>query len=235
MQGYIKLHRQILDNTLFNKEEYSKGQAWIALLLLANFKDSYITVKTGELIEVKRGEIGWSMVALAEKFKWDRRKVKRFISFLETQKMVQQKIISNHSIISILNYDKYQIGTTDGTTDGTQTNNDKNDNNVEEVVEEEKHNIFTKFGNEYKNVYLKKEHYTRLLNACLSNQLMNELIEEYSINIERGKEKRFDALYPDAHYLGLMAYLRQRRKNPKIIPIAEPQSHYRNAREINNE
>ena len=223
MQGYIKLHRQLLDSEIFNNERYTRGQAWIALLLLANHKDGYIRIKTGEKVPVKRGECGWSMVALAEKFKWNRRTVKKFILELENEKMVQQKIVGNHSIINILNYEKYQLCTTECTTECTQTIMIKNDKNEEEVEYIEK--IFDRFG-EYQNVYLKKNHYTRLLNACLSLPLLNELIQEYSINIERGKEKRFDKQYPEAHYLGLMAYLKQRKRNLKIVPIEE-KSHYR--------
>ena len=231
--GYIKLHRSILDNPIFQSKPFSKGLAWITLLLLTNHKENLMPVKNGQMLKIKRGECGYSELALANIFGWSRGKVKRFLTLLESEKMIQQKIVANHSIIRILKYSEYQYDTTNGTTNdttnGQQTiqqtdinNNDKNDKNIEE----EKN--YVRYGKEYQNVYLKKEHYTRLLNASMSMPLLNEIIEDYSYNIERGKEKRFDLQYPNAHYLGLMAYLKQRKKNPKIVPMEE-KHHYRPA------
>ena len=91
-EGYIKLHRSLMDNPLFNSEPFTKGQAWVALLLLTNHNKSFINAKNGKLIPVERGECGYSMVALSSIFKWDRRTVKRYIKLLENEKMVQQKI-----------------------------------------------------------------------------------------------------------------------------------------------
>ena len=131
-EGYITLYRSLLDNPIFNSEPFSKGQAWVAILMLTNHKKGYTPAKNGKLIPIERGECGYSMVALAEIFKWDRRTVKRFINLLENENMVQQKIVENHSIIKVLNYDKYQYGTTNGTTNGTQTINDNNEENIRE-------------------------------------------------------------------------------------------------------
>ena len=140
MQGYIKLHRSILDNTIFKCKPFSKGQAWITLLLLTNHKEGYINVKNGELIKIERGECGYSVLALADLFGWSRGKVKRFLELLKSEKMIHQKTIANRTIISIINYDNYQNDTVNSTVNSTvnghltvhQTginNNDKNDNN----------------------------------------------------------------------------------------------------------
>lgn len=146
MQGYIKLHRQLLDNPLFTSEPFTKGQAWITLLLLTNHKEGYITVKNGELFKIERGECGYSELALAKIFKWSRGKVKRFLNVLESQKMIQQKTRSNHALIKVLNYDNFQNDTINDTTNGQQTvqqtvqqtdinNNDKNDNNEKNILD----------------------------------------------------------------------------------------------------
>lgn len=147
MQGYIKLHRQLLDNPLFTSEPFTRGQAWITLLLLTNYKDGYIAVKNGELLKIERGECGYSELALAKIFKWSRGKVKRFINLLESEKMIQQKTRSNHLIIKVLNYENFQNDTVNSTVNGHQTgqqtvqqtdinnkdnkdNNDKNEKNI---------------------------------------------------------------------------------------------------------
>ena len=38
MNGYIKLHRSLMDNPLWTEKPFSRGQAWVDLLMLANRK-----------------------------------------------------------------------------------------------------------------------------------------------------------------------------------------------------
>lgn len=142
--GWIKIYRQLTLNNIWTEESFSRGQAWIDLLLLANHKDGIVRVR-GIKIPVLRGQVGWSELKLADRWKWSRGKVRRFICELENEKMVVQHKNRKTSIISILNYEFYQCNdTTDSTTDGqqivqqTDTNknvkNDKNDKNESRSV-----------------------------------------------------------------------------------------------------
>jgi hypothetical protein len=123
MDGWIKLHRVLTMHEIWTAEPFTRGQAWVDLLLLANHKPGHIR-KRGIRVEVERGQVGWSEVALATRWKWSRGKVRRFLSELESkmeQQIVQQKNKVT-TVISITNYNKYQSdGTTDDTTDGHQT------------------------------------------------------------------------------------------------------------------
>lgn len=68
---------------------------------------------------------------------------------------------------------------------------------------------------EYNNVTLSKEHYDKLLGMCLSEKLLNELINSFSVNIEVGKERPYKAELPNAHFERLKAYYSYRKKNPE--------------------
>lgn len=68
---------------------------------------------------------------------------------------------------------------------------------------------------EYNNVCLSKKHYDKLLGICLSEKLLNELINSFSVNIEVGKERPYIAELPNAHYERLKAYYNFRVKNPE--------------------
>ena len=123
----------LLDNPICKSEPFTKGQAWITILMLTNHKDGYIKVKNGEMIKIERGECGYSELALSDIFSWSRGKVKRFLKLLENEKMIQQKIRSNRNIIAILNYEIYQDSTVNDTVNDTVNghltdinNNDKN-------------------------------------------------------------------------------------------------------------
>ncbi|WP_322020128.1 hypothetical protein [Clostridium butyricum] len=54
MAGWQKIYRDIQDHWLWEDKPFSRGQAWIDLILLVNHEDNK-TLIDGELIEVKRG------------------------------------------------------------------------------------------------------------------------------------------------------------------------------------
>ena len=106
--GFIYLHRKILNNPYLNDKPFCRGYAWNVLLLLTNRKVGYIDVKNGQQIKLMRGDCGYSQKALADIFGWSRGKVKRFLNELEKRKMIQQKIVANHTIIKVLKFNIYQ-------------------------------------------------------------------------------------------------------------------------------
>lgn len=131
MEGWIKLHRQLSENPLWLIKPFSEGQAWVDLLLITTFDKGFIKTKNGTKIKLNRGECGYSVLTLSQRWGWSRGKVTRFLSFLKSEEMIQQKIVSNTTIINILNYDNFQNDTINDTINGQQTDtikNVKNDN-----------------------------------------------------------------------------------------------------------
>lgn len=125
-QGWIKLHRQICENELWLEETFSKSQAWIDLLLNANYEEKSFWVR-GIETRVKRGQIAWSELTMAARWKWSRDKVRRFLKWLETRQQIIQQKSHITSLITIKNYNRYQeTNTSDNTTDDTQLKNVKN-------------------------------------------------------------------------------------------------------------
>jgi len=126
-------------------EQFTRGQAWIDLFANANHKDSHFWVR-GNLIKVKRGQLGWSQLTMAGRWKWSEGRVKRFLIYLKNEGAIEVAASSITTTISILNYDKYQIdeGADEGT-DSEQTEeqtasrqrtykNDKNDKNDKNTI-----------------------------------------------------------------------------------------------------
>ena len=118
--GWIKLHRSLTSHWIWTSTEpFDKRSAFVDLLLLANHKD-FRTMYRGKLHDRKRGEVNTSLGFLADRWKWDKRKVKRFLMVLEGDGMVSVDSTADGTTITIENYEKYQsLCTTDGTTDGT--------------------------------------------------------------------------------------------------------------------
>lgn len=122
-EGWIMLHRQLLENPMWKKEPFTMGQAWVDLLLMASHKDSKFLLN-GSWMIIKRGQLHTSTLQLADRWKWSRGKVTRYLDVLETDGMITQKRTSggtaNGTTLTIVKYDDFQCGgTTDDTTSDT--------------------------------------------------------------------------------------------------------------------
>lgn len=106
-EGWISLHRKILDSDLWKCEPFSRGQAWVDLLLLANHEDSFF-FKRGVKIDVKRGQLARSEVELADRWKWSRTKVRKFLNDIEKEQQIEQQKTNITQLVTIKNYDYYQ-------------------------------------------------------------------------------------------------------------------------------
>lgn len=137
MDGWIKLHRKIMDNPLYLSEPFTRMQAWIDLLLLANHKEGYFYVR-GNKVVVGRGQIGTSSRTLASRWRWSRGKVERFLHDLEECGQIKPQKTNVITLISICNYEEYQKTEpqNEPQTNRKQTSNEpqispnKNDNNA---------------------------------------------------------------------------------------------------------
>ena len=97
-----------MKNWIWFDEPFTRGMAWIDLLLNTQYKDGFFQSKKGR-IDYKRGDCTFSISDLSDRWKWSRWKVRTFLDLLEEQKMIKRKLVKKtYSIITVLNYDKYQ-------------------------------------------------------------------------------------------------------------------------------
>lgn len=109
MEGWISLHRQLQEHWLWkSKEPFDKRSAWIDLLLMVNHQKEKVEFDKG-LIEVERGQRITSLEKLSKRWKWSRHKVSDYLNQLEQDGMLVQVRDNKKTLISIENYDKYQI------------------------------------------------------------------------------------------------------------------------------
>lgn len=108
MDGWISLYRQIKESWIWkDKEPFDKRSAWIDLLLTVNYKNKKIPFENG-FIEIEKGQTLTSIKQLSEKWKWSRHKVSDFLDRLEQDTMIIQVRDTRKTLISIVNYSKYQ-------------------------------------------------------------------------------------------------------------------------------
>lgn len=106
MQGWISLHRKILDNPVVCKDaEYLS--VWIYLLLNAThksipamFKGTKITLQEGQLITGRK--------TISDKLKVSESKVQRILKAFENEQQIEQQSSNKNRLISIKNWHLYQ-------------------------------------------------------------------------------------------------------------------------------
>ena len=106
-EGWIKLHRAIQEHWLWDDEPFTRGQAFIDLLLMVNHKDKKIMFN-GELIEVKKGSKITSLRQLSDRWKWSTNKVKKYLEQLQKDGMINYKSDNKKTLLTIENYSVYQ-------------------------------------------------------------------------------------------------------------------------------
>ena len=106
-KGYVSIHREIMDHWIWKDRPVSKGQAWVDLILLANYKSEKFVYKD-KVVEGKRGAVYRSITYLAERWGWGRDKATRFLHQLETDGMIVLDATTHQTTITIVNYGDYQ-------------------------------------------------------------------------------------------------------------------------------
>ena len=129
-----------MDNPLYLSEPFTRMQAWIDLLLLANHKEGFFYVR-GNKVVVGRGQVGTSSRTLASRWQWSRGKVERFLKDLENDNQIEPQKNNVITLISICNYYDYQNNEPQTepqtshrqTTDEPQTDRNKNEKKEKNV------------------------------------------------------------------------------------------------------
>jgi hypothetical protein len=140
MEGWIKIHRQITENEFYFSERFTKTQAWVDLLILANHTPQTIFIR-GVQVKLIRGELGYAVKTLAKRWRWNERTVNKYLNMLSKRKMIQCRKTNITTIISINNYDLYQGSAEQSTEQNTSQStsrihtdkNDKTEKNDKEV------------------------------------------------------------------------------------------------------
>lgn len=84
MKGYIKLHRKIWGHRFWKeKRVFSRAEAWIDICLQASGKDRTVEDAEGRKVFLKRGQFLSSSRELAQRWKWSKSRVNRFLKLLQ--------------------------------------------------------------------------------------------------------------------------------------------------------
>ncbi len=137
MDGWIKLHRKLLDNPRFNEGDWLK--VWLFLLCSATHANIR-RVFGSELMTLSPGQLITSRSTISMKTDVQESKVERILKRLEIEQQIEQRSSSVSRLITIVNWGEYQEGeqeheqqvNSDRTASEQQVNTNKNRRTEEE-------------------------------------------------------------------------------------------------------
>lgn len=215
-KDYFFVNRKLLNSNRWLCEKFTRAQAWIDLFGLAQHTPNFFMVR-GIKVELNRGQLGYSQLTLAERWKWSRDKVRRYLKRLESDGDIIQQNNEVTTIITIVKYDlwqghKFVNNTTNNTSEKHQKNikqdtyNKDNKDNKENI-----YSSFELFWSEYPKRTSKKK--TQELWVKLSPS--EELVEKIITSLRKQKES---SQWQNLQYVPYpTTWLNQERWNDEII------------------
>lgn len=139
--GWIKLHRKLLDNPVVMKDSDHLA-VWIYLLLNASHTE-YPVLFGGKKISLKAGQLITGRKSIASTLGISESKVRRILDLFEIDQQIDRQRSNKNSLVSILNWDKYQIfdqqidqqATNNRPTSDQQVTTNKNNKNIKNIKE----------------------------------------------------------------------------------------------------
>lgn len=104
--GWYKLRRSLLDSNFWKMEEpFGKRDAYIDLLLLANYEEKPFYPKhSSDVITVHVGQLVTSYDSLALRWKWSKKRVANFLNQLEKGNAISREIFNFGTVLTLLQY-----------------------------------------------------------------------------------------------------------------------------------
>lgn len=132
-QGWIKLHRKLLENPIIKKPNYLA--LWLVLLLKANHKDNKM-LWNGGILTIKEGSFITGRKVLAEETGIKESTIEDILTYLEKQQQIQQQKTNKYRLITIVNWENHQHtdkkSNNKATTKQQQADTNKNEKNEKE-------------------------------------------------------------------------------------------------------
>ena len=175
-EGYVKIYRKITSHEMWLKEKFTRGQAWMDLLLMVNHKEKETWIN-GKPMMVNAGQKVTSILSLSERWKWSRCKTTSFLNSLQMQKMLTYKTTSKYTVITIVNWELYQsdkaLKKQQNDNRTTTERQQKSTNNNVKNVKNDKNNIYVEQVDKIWSAYPNKK------GKAIAEKKLPELIEEH--------------------------------------------------------
>lgn len=138
MEGWIKIHRKLIESNVFKNEKILK--VWIWCLLKATHKD-YEQIVGTQVVKLRPGQFIFGRNKGADELNMKPSTLYKYMRVLEKCQNLELKCNNKYTVVTIVKWDLYQLGdeksNSNVTTKEQQRNTNKNIKNI-------KNNIYSK-------------------------------------------------------------------------------------------
>ena len=187
MDGWIKLHRKMLDNPIVLKDADHLA-IWVYLLLNATHED-YKTLFGGKAFMLHPGQLITGRKKIAKALNINEHKVERVLKLFKIEQQIEQQPKPYGSVITILNWNDYQQfeqqdeqqmsnerATSEQPVSTKQKHKNNKNNNMSDSLEEEFDEVW--------KLYPRKEDKKRALKAYKQNRKNGATFDEIKAGVE---------------------------------------------------
>ncbi len=135
MEGFILLHRKLLENAIFYKPDYF--QVWIYILLRVGHKEKDI-IWNGQKKKLNKGSGIFSQRKISQELGIATGTVNNILKYLKTERQIETKTSNKFTEIQVVKWEEYQAAerkperkVNAKRTQRETNNNDNNENNLE--------------------------------------------------------------------------------------------------------
>ena len=206
MEGFINLHRTLLDSMIFSSQTGLK--IWIWLLLKASYRKRYVSLKIGKgetTVTIERGQLLFGRYKAEEELCIDGSTIYKWIKKLEENEMILVQSNNQYSIITICNYDTYQgENTNEEQPSNNQVTTKEQQSNSRVTAEEQQSNTYNNINNIKKvnkdnNINKETVEKQKLVFPYHSEKFM--LLWDELVKMPKWRKKPFSALQLTLHKL----------------------------------
>ena len=123
--GWFKTYRSICESAVFQDPKVLK--LWIYILANAEYKD-YTTITNGGIVSVKKGQLITGRKKLSLETDFSEEQIRRMLKILSDLGNIEIKTTNKYSVITVVNWGKYQDDS-ENSTNKQPTNNQQITNN----------------------------------------------------------------------------------------------------------
>ncbi len=169
MQGWISVHRELLEHWLWDDKPFARGQAWVDILMKANHQPKEVYFD-GTIHELEKGQFITSIKKLCMCWGWSNTKVNKFLDVLRKENMIEIKKHTKNTVIKVLNYAKFQDITETKNIDKTYQKHIKNETEAYQEHTNNTQTIMKTMSNNDNNVNNDKQNIYSLVVAYLNEK-----------------------------------------------------------------
>ena len=235
---FVRVPFELFESSFWMMKPFSKKEAYVDLFKLANASGKSMYETRGVLVTLEEGEVGISLILLAERWGWDRKTVKRFLDSLDKMGYVDCKFDNVGTKIKLLQWipKKRKDGTASGTPNAQQTPTKRDTtksvysyNNEERGNKDALQLLKLYSGNE--TAYKPTDDELKILNSALKHMDLDSwtpILENYRQDISNGGKQ---ILLPFFFKTDYRQFENKQKNSNEFVTMYCPDGHMKNQAE----